>query len=162
MSCDKTKLNVGSGKTYLPNYWNLEINRRFQADEYADYRTTDYPNESFTDILCMDTLDHVSFIEAKQALQKFYRWLKPNGTLRIHTPNLRTLAAVLSVTDNEEALMWLYGTTGEGSTNYENNFIRWAYSKESLSKLLKAQGFQIVSANEDCKGFGLAVVAIKR
>ena len=158
----KDKLNIGSGKSYLPDYWNLEVNRKFRADEYNDYRNAEYPDCSFTDILCSDTLDHVPLVDAKRVLRCFHRWLKPNGTLRIHTPNLRYLARLLSTVDNEEALMWLYGTNGEGSTNYDSNIIRWAYTRESLTKTLEALGFGILSAATDCGGFGLAVVAVKR
>jgi hypothetical protein len=163
----KDRLNIGSGKStvlYPENrakYWNVDVRKYEGTDQIADMRIVQFPAESFIEILASDVIDHVTYTEAKPILRKFYQWLKPNGTLRIHTPNLRFLAQTLAQKDNHEAIKWLYGTDGEGSTNYESNCIRWCYSKQSLTQLLEAQGFKILSSSIDCLGFGLNIVAVK-
>ncbi len=163
----KDRLNVGSGKSTILNpeyrnrYWNVDIRQYDGVDEIADIRTIEYPAESFMEILASDVLDHVTFTEVKPILRKFFKWLKPKGILHIHTPNLRFLAGILAQKDNHEALKWLYGTDGEGSTNYDSNVIRWCYSKESLTALLEAQGFQVLATSTDCLGFGLKILAVK-
>ncbi len=167
MEPTKDKLNIGSGKSTIlypelqNTHWNVDVRVYPGVDEVCDIRKTEYKNEVFTEILCSDVLDHFTFVEAKRLIRKMHGWLKPDGLLRIHTPNLRFLARKLSVDDNHEALKWLYATDGEGSTCYDSNLIRWAYSRESLSELLTANGFLIVSCSEDCLGYGLVVIAKK-
>jgi len=117
---------------------------------------------SFEEILCSDCLDHVSFVEGKMMLRKMASWLKPNGVLRIHTPNLRNLAFALANTDDHEALKWLYGTDGEGSTNYASNVIRWCYSKEALKALVEVHGLTVIECSDDCQGYAFRLVAVKK
>jgi len=118
--------------------------------------------ETFEEILAQDVIDHVSYINCKRLLRRCYRWLKPNGTLELHTPNLRHIATILSKKDHHEATMWLYGSDGEGNTSYPENVIRWCFSKSSLSKILEAIGFTIVYSGTDCGGLGLRIIAIKK
>jgi predicted SAM-dependent methyltransferase len=158
----KERLNCGAGKSYLPDYWNIDIRQNVGADQIADIRTVEFPPESFREIKCCDVIAHVKYVEARQVLRKCYVWLKPNGALWIHTPNLRYLATVLSQSDNEECLRWMYGSSGEGTTNYSENLIRWAYSKESLTKILTEIGFMVAHVEQTCNGFGLHVMAIKK
>ncbi len=158
----KNKLNIGSGKTYLSDAWNIDIRPNVGADQIADIRTVEFPNESFIEIKCRDVIAHIKPVEAKQVLRKCFNWLKPNGALDIHTPNLRFLASILSQSDNQECLIWMYGSGGEGTTNYEENLIRWAYSAESLTKILTDIGFSIMDKKVTCNGFGLYILAVKR
>jgi predicted SAM-dependent methyltransferase len=158
----KDRLNLGSGKSYLPDCVNVDVRLNVGADIVADIRTVEFPPESFSEILCSDVLAHIKYVEARQVLRKCYGWLKPNGALWIHTPNLRFLAGILSHSDNEECLRWMYGSSGEGTTNYEENLIRWAYSAESLTRILTDIGFTVASVKSTCHGFGLHVIAIKK
>jgi len=163
----KTRLNLGSGKStvqfpdFRKTYFNVDVKQWDGTDLVFDMRDLEFEPETFTEILVSDCLDHVNFTEAKVLLRKIVSWLKPNGLLRIHTPNLRFLASVLSDRDNHEVLKWLYGSDGEGSTNYSSNLIRWCYSKESLSYLVKVQGLTITDIHEDCGGFAFVLVAKK-
>jgi predicted SAM-dependent methyltransferase len=159
---DKTKLNIGSGKSYLPTYWNIDIRENCHPDQIADMRTVEFPSESFREIMLRDCITHIKRSEAPQVLRNCFRWLKPNGILDVHAPNLRYLASLLSMRDNDVALEWLYGSRGEGSTDYEENVIRWSYSVDSLTKILSEIGFTILSVNPTCNGFGFQVIAVKK
>jgi predicted SAM-dependent methyltransferase len=159
---DKDKLNLCSGKTYLPSYWNVDVRSNCKTDQTADMRTVEFPSESFREIILHDCIDHVKRSEAPQVLKKCFGWLKPNGILDIHTPNLRFIASILSNRDNDSALEWLYGSIGEGTTDYEENLIRWSYSVDSLTKILIDIGFTILGVNSTCNGFGFRVIAIKK
>lgn len=139
----------------------MDICAQFPVDLKADMMDLEFEPEVFEEILLSDCLDHVSFAQARILLRKVVSWLKPGGSLIIHTPNLRFLAWQLAQDDNHECLKWLYASDGEGSTNYPSNVIRWAYSRESLSKLLQVHGLRVVDVYEDCGGFALQVVAVK-
>lgn len=163
----KTKLNIGSGKSTIlypdlrVSHFNIDVREYEGVDLLADMRLIEFPEETFDEILFKDCLDHVTFVEGKAMLRKISGWLKKGGILQIHTPNLRFLAGVLSQRDDHEAIKWLYGTDGEGSTFYGSNVIRWCYSKEALRKYLELNGLKIVDIVEDCGGFGLSATAMK-
>jgi len=158
----KNKLNLGSGKTPLIGYINVDIRSDTPAvDIVDDVRNLVFDDETFIEILASDVIDHIYPPETRKLLRNCYRWLKPDGILRIHTPNLRFLAQKLAQQDNHEALKWLYGSDGEGSTFYPENTIRWCYSRESLRLILTSIGFTILESYVDCGGFGLSVIAKK-
>lgn len=159
---------MGSGKSTVnsqfirENYHNVDIRQYEGTDQIGDMRGLDFCEGEFEEILCNDCIDHITFVEAKVMLRKMASWLKTNGVLRIHTPNLRNLARHLAMGDDYESLRWLYGSDGEGSTAYASNIIRWAYSKESLTKMVEAQGLTVIECVDDCEGFGFHLVAVKK
>jgi len=157
----KDRLNLGSGKDYKVGWLNVDINEKFKPDVVKDIRELSFPENTFKEILAKDVIDHVTFIEAKKLLRKIHKWLKPDGSLIIHTPNLRRLASILSMEDNVEALMFMYGTSGEGSTHYWSNTIRWCYSKEQLVKTLSILGFRVLEVEDTCDGWCFMITAIK-
>ena len=164
-NCDRTMLNLGSGKNFKPDCWNVDINPKFKPDLVADMIKLKCDKNVFSKVFMHDVLVHVTFAEARVLLRHVKDWMKPDGTLHIHVPNLDYLAEVLFKSDDEtlrhEALKWLYGTDGIGTTDYESNKLRWAYTKKSLTKLLKEIGFTVLEYGIDCSSFGLSVVAQK-
>jgi predicted SAM-dependent methyltransferase len=158
---------LGSGKSYNNDYLNVDITETFwQGETYkpdllADMRTLDFPENTFIEVKAHDCLDHIEYTECKALLPRIYKWLKPNGILNIHLPNLRFLAGILAFQDMHHAILWLYGT--DGSENwYPSNKIRWCYSKASMAALLNDVGFIIGEVGEDCGGFAFHLVAVKR
>jgi len=163
----KTKLNIGSGKGYNPEYLNVDISdtfaegRVFKPDLLCDMRLLEFPDASFTEVKAFDCLGHLEYIQCLELIPRIYKWLKPNGLLDVHLANLRTLAGILSVKDMHHALVWLYGTDGEENF-YPSNRIRWSYSKEALLHILEKTGFQIIHASDDCGGFAFRMMGVKR
>ncbi len=155
------KLNIGSGKDYREGWVNVDAHPKFNPDILIDMRDLEQPEDSVTEILIQDCLDHVTFIEGKILVKKFYGWLKQNGVLNIRTPNLEVIAP-LAARGNYEALKWLYGTDGQGSTNYETNMIRWCYSVGVLREILEAVGFIIIEEHLENLGYSIRMVAVKR
>lgn len=157
----KDKLNIGSGKDYRKGWLNLEVNSVFKHDLCIDIREARFKENRFIEIYAKDVIDHMSLVDARRVMQDIYRWLKPNGALTIHTPNLKFLALRASQGD-EEALKWMYGSRGEGSTSYWSNTIRWCYSNQTLRSLLENAGFIVMSMETTCSNFGLLATATKR
>jgi len=159
-------LNLGSGKNFIESAWNCDINPDFKPDLVADMSALDFPAESFREVLAKDCIDHISHAQTKALLRKIFVWLKPNGTLTVHTPNLTRLTELIhkfpESNDGKEALRWLYGSTGEGTTAYWSNIIRWCYSPESLREILTGIGFMVLPVTFDCNGFAFTLVAVKR
>ena len=164
-NCDRTKINLGSGKSYRPDCWNIDINPKFKPDILCNMMELKCDKNLFTEVLMYDVLIHLKPNDARVMLRKVLGWLKPDGVLRIRLPNLDWLVEVLYKSEDEnmrhEALKWMYGTDGIGTTDYESNMLRWAYTKQSLTELLEDVGFKILGHYVDCNGFSLSVDAQK-
>ena len=126
-----------------------------------DMMELEYEEGSVDEILAQDVIDHVTAVECKTLLRRFYDWLKPNGVLNIHTPNLEFLGKEAS-RGNQEALKWLYGSAGEGNTNYETNLIRWCYTRGSLGEILRSLGFIIIHNQLEQYGYAFRMIGVKR
>ena len=157
----KMRLNIGSGKEYRQDWLNIDVNEKFNPDIVMDMRSLMFPDESVDEILMQDVLDHVTFVEGKEVLRKCYGWLKNNGTLNIRTPNLSFIGREASK-GNHEAIKWLYGSDGEGHTNYDSNIIRWCYSENSLRIIMEAIGFIVIDAHTENLEYSLRMIGVKR
>lgn len=157
------KLNLGSGKNYLPDHVNVDVDRNAEPDILADITQLEFQPRSFTQIFAKDIIEHISFVEGKKLIKKCYSWLKQNGTLTIHTPNLRFLATQLSVQDWHEPLRWLFGNDGVFKESVaEETFHKWCYTRESLRAILENVGFHILDLRDTCGNFGFLIVGLKR
>ncbi len=156
----KDRLNVGCGQKALEGYWNIDKRPLFGVDQAVDALDADYALETFSEILCSDFIEHLSFSDGRTLLRKMFRWLKPNGALVLHTPNLRVLSSILSQRTDHEALKWLYGTDGVHA-DYGENHHKWCYSREDLKATLEDLGYRLVASEVTCGGFGIRIVAVK-
>ena len=151
---------MGSGKDYKEGYINIEPNEKFKADMRADIRDVDFPDESLSEILAQDVIDHVTYVECKGLVKNFYAWLKPNGVLNIHLPHCENVSK-WAAQGNHEAMTWIYGTDGQRAY-YETNYIHWAYTPKSLKELLESTGFVVYAYYDTCNGYGMRMMATKR
>jgi predicted SAM-dependent methyltransferase len=163
----KSRLNLGCGADIRPEYLNVDMHSYDGVDIVADVATVKFPNESFTEILAKDIIEHLTFIDAKALLRKCFGWLQKGGNIVIHVQNMPYLAQQLS-NDGDyddpfhfEVLKWIYGVSAVGDSKSPGRFHHWGYSDKSLSKILQKIGFKVVKTQVDCEGFGLLVVAYK-
>lgn len=154
------KLNIGSGKDYREGYINIEPNERFKADVRERMENLEYEENSIDEILAQDVIDHITYVETKALMRRFYKWLKPNGLLNIHLPNFANIA-VWAKDGNHEAMTWIHGTDGERAY-YDTNFILWSYTPESLKAMLEEAGFIVINYMDTCAGYGMRMLATKR
>ncbi|NIP50418.1 MAG: hypothetical protein GWO10_08190, partial [candidate division Zixibacteria bacterium] len=149
---------------YRNGYINVDIIEG-KGDVTADIANLpdDFFEEgSVREFVVRDVLDHITYVQGKRFLRQCYRWLQENGTIEIHTPNLRNLARMIATQDNHEAVVWLYSTDGQGSTYYPSNFSKWGYTETALTEELENIGFIIIKMHDDCLGYGLLCLAVKR
>ena len=156
------KLNVGSGKDYREGeeWINLEPHESFKSDMRIDIREAEFEENSLDEILAQDVIDHLTFVECKELMLKFYKWLKPNGLLNIHLPNFTNISK-WAAEGNHEAMTWVYGSDGKRAF-YSTNIIRWSYTRKSLEALLTSAGFIVFQYADTCNGYGMRVLATKR
>lgn len=153
-------MNIGSGKDYREGYINLEPNERFKADMRMKVQEAEFEENSLDEILAQDVIDHLTYVECRNQVKQFYKWLKPNGVLNIHLPNFENLAKWASE-GNHEAMIWIHGTDGERAY-YDTNYILWSFTPKSLKKLLVDTGFVVYHYEDTCNGYGMRMLSTKR
>jgi predicted SAM-dependent methyltransferase len=90
-SRDRKVLNLGGGGNCLVGCLTVDIDPR--ADCFVDLRKDlPFANDSIDAIFCEEAVEHISKSECERLLKECHRILRPEGVLRITTPNLDYLA----------------------------------------------------------------------
>lgn len=154
------KLHACCGPIKLEGWFNLDRGKEFDTDICADLLQTHFDENTFDVIYCCHGFEHFSYpTDAVELLNRFYRWLKPNGILRIAVPDLE-LAVKAYVNGGD--LRFLYGNDFKGYYHKDtkgerlNFFIRswehqFTFDFETLSLLFEDAGFKNIqkkNANE--------------
>jgi predicted SAM-dependent methyltransferase len=91
-------LNLGGGGHCIDECLTVDISPR--VDAYVDItKPLPFYDSEFDAIFCEQAIEHISLESAKQLLKECWRILKPNGIIRITTPDLNwfTKRAVESI-----------------------------------------------------------------
>ncbi len=87
-------LDIGCGDgrftRVLPDVTGIDLNKEFEGaintpDYFMDARDLDFPDESFSTVTLLDTLEHIP--ESDLVIKEAWRVLKHNGALIIIDPN---------------------------------------------------------------------------
>ena len=162
------KLQLGAGQNVLSGWFNTDYFPRTEVFFLDVTRTFPIPSDSFNHVFTEHHIEHITYKEAVFMLKECARILKPEGTIRITTPDLKsTLANYLDDRNiNEEALEGTKGYIRSGFhnainyipvddymkahlvndtfMNYEHRFI---YDFESMKRVLQHAGFSNI---KDC------------
>ena len=141
------KLHLGSGEIYLPGYINIDFPIDSQtviktkAHKYADIITLKYPENSIDEIRLHHVFEHFDRPTALALLCNWRTWLKPEGLLRIETPDamscFRMLSSpFLSYDDKQQVERHLFGS-------HEASWaVHWdGWYKERYANILPSLGF---------------------
>lgn len=83
------KLNLGSGRHELDGWLNTDIRRRAPGVVHLDVRKRfPFDDETFDYVFTEHTIEHVAFEEGEFMLRECHRVLKPDGKVRVSTPDL--------------------------------------------------------------------------
>jgi predicted SAM-dependent methyltransferase len=86
------KLHLGCGSNYLEGWVNIDISFKVKTDLCQDLtKRLPYLDNSINFIFNEHFIEHIDFYDAIKFLKECYRVLKPNGILRISTPDLKWL-----------------------------------------------------------------------
>jgi predicted SAM-dependent methyltransferase len=140
----RTRLHIGCGQEALPGWINLDSRALPGVDRVLDVRDG-LPFDDVSAIYAEHFLEHLSLEDGLAFLRECRRVLRPDGVLRLSTPNLD----------------WVYAThyrTGPASSGetklydcFQLNraFHGWGhqflYNRETLESVLRAAGFTSVS-----------------
>jgi predicted SAM-dependent methyltransferase len=151
------KLQIGGGLRLLDGWLNADI-ELWHGVYYLDAaRPFPLPDAAFRYVFCEHMIEHVDFDAAASMLAECRRVLLPGGRVRIATPDLASLVAVLNGCESElpqryqDFFRQHFIPPGQPATGaaLANAFFRsWGhrfiYDEETLRALLEAAGFEQV------------------
>jgi predicted SAM-dependent methyltransferase len=162
------KLQIGAQNNSVVGWLNVDILPKNLQVSYMD-ATKPFPfaDNTFDYIFTEHMIEHISFEEAKFMLQECFRVLKPNGKIRIATPDILNTAKILTDPQSERSQTYIQHYIGRFYNNnlpndpvYAVNRLfygfhhRFIHSESSLQYLLennKFRGFKLceVGISED-------------
>lgn len=151
------KLHIGCGPIYFDGWINMDISSVHKTDVCGDVLQTHFDDESFDAIYGCHFFEHLKYpVDAVECLNRFYRWLKPGGILRLAVPDLE-LAVRAYV--NSGDLKFLYANDFKAYYNKDtagerlNFFVKafehqHCYDYTTMGWILQDAGFKKVSKKE--------------
>jgi len=152
---DVRKLQIGAGPTALAGWLSTDISPRNDTTACLD-ATKPFPFEdaTFDYIYSEHMIEHITWQQGLTMLRECRRVLKPDGVIRIATPDLKVLLdlyAGAKTPAQEKYVRWITDTFLEGVEVYRpafvinNAFHNWGhqciYDTEMMTMALLATGF---------------------
>jgi len=155
LSCSPRGLHIGAASVALDNWFNTDLDPRTPGIHYLDAtQPFPFPDRCFDFIFFEHMIEHIPFAAGLQLLAECKRVLRPAGVVRIATPNLRNILALITARNPnaERYLRWAVETFQLPNGCYPkapmviNNFFRaWGhqflYDPETLREALAQSGF---------------------
>lgn len=150
------KLQIGCGKNILPGWLNCDFAPSSPQAVYLD-ATSRFPlaDESVDFIFSEHMIEHVPYAAGQRMLRECFRVLKPGGTIRISTPNLRNIASLMSEPLTQEKQFYIRTATdkyipdnsrylpGFVMNNFYWDFMHYfIYDPETLTQAFETAGFR--------------------
>lgn len=145
------KLNLGCGTKLLQDYINLDYNTDIKTDGFIDLKECkiNYPNDSIEEIVLDNVLEHID-LDLTAFILEAKRVLKPNGMIKIITPNCFYW---------KKRLKYLTGRFDAGSGYHYDH--RWLFKPSYFKQFLEVNGFDCTKVN-DLFDLNCNIVARKR
>ncbi len=107
----------------MDGWTNMDMSQAHKTDVLGDVLRSHFDDNTWDVIYGCHGFEHLNYpIDAVECLNRFYKWLKPGGILRISVPDL-SLA------------IWAYVGSGDLSFLYGNNFKAYYYKDTKAERL---------------------------
>lgn len=158
------KLHLGAGPNVFDGWLNTTLQPLKTGSVHLDVtKSFPMPNNSIDYIFSEHMIEHITYVQAKFMLEECFRVLKPNGRIRIATPDLVRSLAVYDDKPSEAAeaySRWTIDNFIPEAEKYNPAFVinkifyGWShvfiYDYKTLANLLESIGF--VDAKEYASG----------
>jgi len=142
------KLHLGCGRKKREGWINVDIDAGVNPDIVADVKNLKMFDDNSIDVIeCCHLLEHLTYIDALQALREWFRVLRKGGKLLIELPNLQRCIEMLYKKENEESVM--YGMIGI----YGGSYLPDETRLDSIHQMHKS-GWSIDSLTIELKNLG--------
>lgn len=156
---DFNKLHIGSNTTILDGWLCSDIYPQTRDCIFMDAtRTFPFEDSSFHYVYSEHMIEHVSRSAGLFMLKECFRVLKPNGKIRIATPDLSKIISLYSNRDNSfgnDYIKWITDNFIPDTVDYDpllvlnTMFRNWShcflYDADFLEKSLKEAGFSNIT-----------------
>lgn len=132
-----TKLHIGCGKTYLPEFVNVDLFSRWRADVYADMAALPFEQGRFELIYASHVLEHAQRHSILATLTHWKTLLRPGGKLRLAVPDFDAVVKHYQEHRDLGAVMGLL----YGGQDFHKNQHFTTFTKETLTRDLLKVGF---------------------
>ena len=150
-SPSSVKLNLGCGDKILPGYINIDTasqRKDKNPDIVADIRDLKTIKSSIADeILAVHVIEHFYYWEVIPLLTGWSRILKSGGKIILECPNLLHACQLIvnnptkSSLPDQNGQMSMWSLYGDPSWKDPLMCHKWAYTPESLTRVLQQAGF---------------------
>ena len=138
-SGDLLKLNVGCGRNYKKGYINIDAFDNTIADQMMTVESMDFEDNTFSQVDCIQVLEHLGAARSIYALAEIYRVMSPEGILLLQTPDLvNSFKSFIKGNEDRRRLImnWIFGLDSPGL------FHRYGFPAELLQLVLHESGFE--------------------
>lgn len=132
------KLNLGCGLEYKKGYINIDAFDNSVADEVMSALNLEFEDNTFTQVDCIQVLEHLGAAKSIYALAEVYRVLTPIGLFLVETPDLKSsFKKFLKGNEDQRKLVmnWIYGLDMPGMSH------KYGFPEELLERMLLETGF---------------------
>lgn len=132
------KINVGCGKKFESEYFNIDFYEDLIADKIMSAINLEFEDNSCEEIKAIQIIEHLTYFEAIYALNEFFRVLQPKGNLIIEIPDLAKACQSFLNSNNEQkkqVLGWIYGVPDKGLQH------KFCFPPYLLTEILENIGF---------------------
>ncbi|MFW9829529.1 MAG: hypothetical protein ACFFEY_18290 [Candidatus Thorarchaeota archaeon] len=133
------KLNIGCGKKFEPNYYNIDLYDNLVADEIMSALDLKFDDNVCQEVKAIQLIEHLGLYQSIYSLSEFFRVLEPKGQLILETPDLERAFRSYLNSDYEqkkEVLKWIYGLPHEGLKH------KFCFPPQLLIEILDKIGFE--------------------
>jgi len=135
------KLNLGAHGTRLPGFLSVDLLPDTQPDIVGNLLTIEFADASIEEIYCSHTLEHFTYLQAFALLEKFERWLMPEGILWLAVPDFEALCQIVTAGEGHSAhIRGLF----YGGDHYETDVHKSGWTRRFLREVLEARGYEII------------------
>ncbi|MFX1599255.1 MAG: hypothetical protein ACFFB6_01510 [Promethearchaeota archaeon] len=135
------KLNIGCGKKFDPNYYNIDLYDNLVADKKMSALNLKFGDNSCQEVKAIHLIEHLGFYQSIYSLSEFFRVLEPKGSLILETPDLeRAFRTYLdsNYEQKKDVLSWIYGLPHQGLQH------KFCFPPQLLIEILEKIGFENV------------------
>lgn len=149
------KIHLGSGDVNLQGWVNIDARPSAHIHlQSIDFHLNEFSDTSISEIYLCHVLEHFDFDEGVALLTNLKNKLISGGCLRISVPDFDQLIQVYEsggrdLKKIQYALM--------GGQDYEYNFHRSVFNRESLSELLERLEFRVIKHWDSREDFGVSI-----
>lgn len=138
------KLNIGCGLSYRKGYVNIDAFNDTVADNMMSVVNMDFDDNVFTQVDCIQVIEHLGAAKSIYALSEIHRVLRPGGRFLLETPDLHhSFKSFLKGNEERRKLImnWIFGLDTPGLSH------RYGFPEELLKTMLHEAGFVDIEVN---------------